>query len=180
MSPVCYPQTPASPVRAFFGSKQEKSHAQRQHQAPEAQESEEAQQMRMWLALCAACLAVYWLPVLIGPATGEWFFVANGSWSLALVAVCVLIGTRTALAVATLETAAIILNLTCLVQYVTGAGWLYGAYGEVIEAIVIAEIVVLAMGAPWHGLRRGFRELWGDPDYRGAAYRRRALDSEAS
>lgn len=136
--------------------------------------------MMRWLLLCAACLGVYWAPVLIGPADGPTFFVANASWSLLLIGLALRISTsRTALAVAVLEMSAIALNLVCLWQYLTTTGWLYGAYGEVIDAIVIAEIVALAMGAPWNGVYRVVRERWGSDHHWGAAHLRHRLGREA-
>jgi hypothetical protein len=70
--------------------------------------------------------------------------------------------------------------MACLWQYMTVRGWLYGAYSEVIEAIVIAEIAVLAMGAPCNGIRRVVRQHWGSRNHWGAAYLRRGMDREAA
>jgi hypothetical protein len=137
--------------------------------------------MMRWFLLCSACLAVYWVPVWMGPASGQWFFVSNSGWSLILCAAVLAISrSRTALAVAVLECAAIAINLACMWQYMTVRGWLYGAYSEVIEAIVIAEIAVLAMGAPCNGIRRVVRQHWGSRNHWGAAYLRRGLDREAT
>lgn len=136
--------------------------------------------MIRWLLLCAVCALGYCLPVLIGPASGAQFFVTNGGWSLALlVAVLLISSSRTALAIASLECVAIVVNLWCLASYLNGGGPIYGAYTDLVRAIAVAEIAVLIMGAPWNGVRRMVREYRGVDHYRGAAYLRRGLDSEA-
>lgn len=136
--------------------------------------------MMRWFALCTACLAVYWLPVMAGSADGKMFFVVNGFWSLLLCGVVLAIsGSKAAIGIAVLEFSAIAVNLVCAWQYMTAKGWLYSAYSEVIEAIVIAEIVVLVMGAPWDAVCRMVRECWGSVNHWGSAYLRGCVDREA-
>lgn len=135
--------------------------------------------MTRWLLLCAACVVVYTLPTVAGSPGGAWFFVANSSWSFALCACALfLVGSRTALAVAAIECAAIVLNLVCLWQYMTVTGWIYSIYEGVIDALVIAEAAVLIIGAPWNGIRRIVRERWGDHYSYGPAYMRSGMDRQ--
>lgn len=115
---------------------------------------------KTWAALAAACIAVYWLPVVIGPGEGVVFFVANSSWSLVLCTSVLMLSTsRTALGIAVLESAAILLNLVCLWQYVAGStGLLYASYGALIDCLMWAEFFLLLTGAPWRGVGRSFHK----------------------
>lgn len=135
--------------------------------------------MIRWLCLCVACIAVYWLPVLTGPASGVWFFVANSSWSFSLcIMVLAISRSKTALSLVTLESCAIALNLICLYQYLTARVWLYSVYGDVIDMIVAAEIAVLVMGAPWDGIRRMVHQRGRSSLNRSPAYLRNPLDNQ--
>lgn len=97
-------------------------------------------------------MGVFFISQIVPQSSDERFYLINSSWSL-LVIFCVMSiqRTKTVIAITIIESTMTIINLATCIDYVSGKGFLYGAYVAIINAMNAAEAVVLMIGAPWLG-----------------------------
>ena len=112
--------------------------------------------VKQWLLIISICLVVYIAPQFLPEPAGAAKFSYLANWSLLSIFLITLVSFhKTALCVATVELAAIVINAVAF-KTVGDSAYLFSQYVYAIDALALLQAIIILIGAPRDDLRRNF------------------------
>jgi len=123
--------------------------------------------------IATICIAVYFSSQFLPQADGTWFYAIQGCWSsFVFLSVLEIQRSRLTFTIAGIEYCAVLLNLLACFGYLTSIDFYYRNYPAILTALNVTELIVLIIGAPWHGILTRFQSLRSLTDNRAASEHR--------